>query len=151
MHPDIGHTCIWTPDPPANVSAGSNATFQVFYLGEDNSQEVYYACTDITYVDAITFHEDIPCFNATRSEPGTPSVDQAVNVTTTLPNGTDPHPDLDSKDGLSGPEVAGVVIGPLLAVGLLVGFVFFLWRRKKQSRVTSIQQAEKAGSDVTLH
>lgn len=44
--------------------------------------------------------------------------------------------DLDYKDGLPGAEIAGVVIGPLIAACLLVA---------------SIQQAEKTESDVTLH
>ncbi|KAI5358254.1 hypothetical protein Slin15195_G065810 [Septoria linicola] len=149
---DLGHTCIWTPDPPANVEAGSNATFQVFYVGEE-SEDMYYACTDVTFVDVATFDERIPCFNATRSEPET-STDEAVSVTTTRPDGSDPHPEFSSKDnGLSGGAIAGVVIGSLAGVALIAGAIFFLWRRNKKSKAAatqpSMQQVEKALSETS--
>ncbi|KXS94961.1 hypothetical protein AC578_3837 [Pseudocercospora eumusae] len=81
---DVGHTCILAPNPPTNVTAGSNATFMFFYMEDGGSENSpFWACTDITYVDTAAFDESIPCFNATREDPDV-STDGPVSVTTTL-------------------------------------------------------------------
>ncbi|EFQ26797.1 uncharacterized protein GLRG_02617 [Colletotrichum graminicola M1.001] len=67
---DPGHTCVGVPDPPASVAAGSNATLQIVYRADWDAphNQTFYACADITYVEAAAFRARVPCFNAT--EPG---------------------------------------------------------------------------------
>ena len=149
---DVGHTCILAPNPPTNVTAGSNATFMFFYM-EDGGSETspFWACTDITYVDTAAFDESIPCFNATREDPDV-STDGAVSVTTTAPDGSNPHPEFekDSDNGLSGGAITGAVVGSLAGAALILAGAFFLWRRSKKSKAAvqpSMQQVEKAMSD----
>ncbi|KAF2169143.1 hypothetical protein M409DRAFT_20369 [Zasmidium cellare ATCC 36951] len=150
---DIGHTCITAPDPPTNISAGSNATFMFFYLSEDtNSKEAFYACTDITYVETTAFAERIPCFNATREEPGV-STDAAVDVITTAPDGSDPHPDEDH--GLSRGTIAGAVVGSVLGALAIAALAFLLFRRSKKSKavqqpaMAQTKDVERAESDTS--
>lgn len=148
----LGHTCISAPNPPQNVTAGSNATFMFFYFEEDGGDEAFYACTDITYVEAAAFTESIPCFNATREEPDV-QTDSAVSVTTTAPDGSDPHLEDDGDDGLSVGAIAGAVVGSVLGALAIAALAFFLLRRNKKSKavqpppMVQTKDVERAESD----
>lgn len=67
---DVGHTCVPISNAPTSVSPGENATLQIRYTANfDNPQnETFYACADITFVEARQFTFTVPCFNATEPE-----------------------------------------------------------------------------------
>ncbi|KAK2008342.1 hypothetical protein LZ32DRAFT_685501 [Colletotrichum eremochloae] len=122
---DPGHTCVEIPDPPASVAAGSNATLQIVYRADWDAphNQTFYACADITYVEAAAFRTRIPCFNAT--EPGEDDVAATE------------HPSASSSALGGGGAIAGVVIGAVAGFGLLVGAALFLYRRSQQKKRSS--------------
>lgn len=78
----IGHTCFYMPDQPNSINAGDVATIQVIYQNDDEdgesyesgaevegaTNETYYACSDITFVEESVFDVTdyaLSCFNAT--------------------------------------------------------------------------------------
>ncbi|KAF2462020.1 hypothetical protein BDY21DRAFT_330284 [Lineolata rhizophorae] len=64
---DPGHACYSVPDPPRDVIDGTNATIQLRYTSDfdTDTNETFYACADITYVSSARFDTEIPCFNVT--------------------------------------------------------------------------------------
>ncbi|KAK9246646.1 hypothetical protein V1506DRAFT_534847 [Lipomyces tetrasporus] len=66
---EAGHMCYYVPDQNGTVSAGSNATFQLMYIAEDDgANATHYICADITFVPTGDFNtSSIPCFNVTYS------------------------------------------------------------------------------------
>ncbi|KAK9320440.1 hypothetical protein V1517DRAFT_340736 [Lipomyces orientalis] len=66
---EAGHICYYVPDQNTTVSAGSNATFQLMYVAEDDGVNVtHYVCADVTFVPTGDFNTStIPCFNVTYS------------------------------------------------------------------------------------
>ncbi|TKW49548.1 hypothetical protein CTA1_5573 [Colletotrichum tanaceti] len=136
-----GHTCVDIPDPPSSVAAGGNATLQIIYRADWDAphNQTFYACSDITYVDAATFNTRIPCFNAT--EPG--EDDMAASATASPSPSTSNSASnsggssSSSGNGLSGGAIAGIVIGAVAGVGLLVGAALFFYRRSQQKKRNS--------------
>ncbi|KAK5993745.1 hypothetical protein PT974_07182 [Cladobotryum mycophilum] len=117
---DLGHTCVPIADAPSSVKAGANATLQIRFIADFDKPEnqTFYACADITYVPVSEFDTSIPCFNATQPDP----------------NAGHASPPKKKKSGLSGGAIAGIVIGVLVAVGL-VAAAFFIYGRKQQRLV----------------
>ncbi|KAK4503537.1 hypothetical protein PRZ48_004452 [Zasmidium cellare] len=141
----IGHTCIRAPDPPSNITAGTNATFMLFYQeGDSDSDEAFYACTDVTYIERQAFTTRIPCFNATQEEPEV-DPDPLVGVITTNPDGSDPHPSESHR--LSNGAIAGAIVGSVVGALAIAGLGFFLWRRSKKSKAAR-QPAMSKTKDV---
>ncbi|KAJ4248796.1 hypothetical protein NW762_012634 [Fusarium torreyae] len=145
-----GHSCVEVPDAPSKASAGDNATLQIIYKADWDAphNQTFYACADITFVEASKFKFEIPCFNAT--EPG--DDDKAAGATAD-PSPTATHratssgsseasdDDEDDKSSgskkLSGGAIAGIVIGSVAGVVLIAGAALFLWRRKQQEERNS--------------
>ncbi|KIY03120.1 uncharacterized protein Z520_01587 [Fonsecaea multimorphosa CBS 102226] len=145
---DEGHQCYPVPNPSADIEALSNATLQIQYTSdfEDDRNETYYACADITYVPTSQFTYQVPCFNATvddfnitDSDPGLSSSASASGATAT--SEATGAAELSSSSGLSGGAIAGIVVGTVVGVAAFLGVFFFLWRRSQQKRRLRQQEA----------
>ncbi|KAF9871586.1 gpi anchored protein [Colletotrichum karsti] len=135
-----GHTCVDIPNPPASVAAGGNATLQIIYRADWDAphNQTFYACADITYVEAASFNTRIPCFNATEPgeddlarASGTPAASSSSSASNGGSSGS------GSGNKLSGGAIAGIVIGAVAGVGLLLGAALFLYRRSQQKKRNS--------------
>ncbi|WYZ39089.1 hypothetical protein EsH8_III_001003 [Colletotrichum jinshuiense] len=158
-----GHTCVDLANPPSSVTAGSNATIQIIYRADWDAphNQTFYACADITYVEAANFDTRIPCFNAT--EPGEDDIAATASPSASSTNAASSSGSSSgsgsSKGGLSGGAIAGIVIGAVAGVGLLVGAALFFYRRsqqkKRNSRLARMEENAKrsehwsAGKDST--
>ncbi|KAG8625776.1 hypothetical protein KVT40_006177 [Elsinoe batatas] len=151
---DPGHACFAVPDPPSGTQAGSNATLQIRYTSdfETDKNETFYACADIRYVLTQDFSYNVPCFNASVDDFTLPaaiatpsSSGTAASATTTSSGSAVSSAQAEaSGSGLSGGAIAGVVIGAIAGVALLVGGLLFLWRRKQQqNRNAQIAQSSR--------
>lgn len=147
--PDIdeGHECYPIPNPSADVEAGANATLQIRYTSEfdTNENETYYACADIVYVPTSQFTYQVPCFNATVDDfeivetNGTASASgSAAGASST---GEAPSTSKSSSSGLSGGAIAGIVVGVVVGLIAVVGGLFFMWRHTQQKKRLRQQEA----------
>lgn len=129
---DSGHQCYKIAEVPDTVVAGSNATIQLEYwsnmvneLGGRNQS--FFACADITFVDAADFTAQVPCFNVTSSDFDLP--ESSSTSTAEQPD------DADSKDsssgGLAAGAIAGIVVGVVVASLLVIGSVAFVVFRRR--------------------
>ncbi|RKU46372.1 hypothetical protein DL546_003426 [Coniochaeta pulveracea] len=149
---DPGHTCLHIADPPSNIAPGTNATIQLQYTADFDRPEnqTFYACTDITYVDAADFNSaDVPCFNATTDEdvPAPTSTGTPTNLPGHGDNGppltspteqTSAVPEADTSSGksLSKGAMAGAVVGSVVGFALFVGLgVLFYRERQRKMRL----------------
>ncbi|WQF83301.1 Putative copper acquisition factor BIM1-like domain-containing protein [Colletotrichum destructivum] len=135
-----GHTCVDIPNPPSSVAAGGNATLQIIYRADWDAphNQTFYACSDITYVDAATFNTRIPCFNAT--EPGEDDIAATASPSASASNSASNSGSSSGGGGgggLSGGAIAGIVIGAVAGVGLLVGAALFFYRKSQQKKRNS--------------
>jgi hypothetical protein len=143
-----GHQCYPVPNPSADIEALSNATLQIRYTSdwEDDRNETYYACADVTYVPTSQFTYQVPCFNATvddfdipdsdddsddDSDGGSSSTDSAAGASAT--SGVTEVTE-SSSSGLSGGAIAGIVVGVVVGVAAFLGIFIFWWRRRQQRR-----------------
>ena len=169
---DPGHSCLPVPNPPSDVTEGSNATFRLWYEAspeeEGGRTEDYYACADVTFVPVGAFTESIPCFNVTEEEPKI-STDPNVNVTLTSSGSESSTSDsltasevashvADATDvderknsGLSKGGIAGVVIGCVAAVALIIAsVVLFIRYRRASSEARRAKEAAVSKFDIEL-
>ncbi|KAJ0330624.1 hypothetical protein COL922a_012280 [Colletotrichum nupharicola] len=135
-----GHTCVNIANPPSSVTAGSNATLQIIYKADWDAphNQTFYACADITYVELANFNTRIPCFNAT--EPGEDDLKATASPSASSINSASNSGSGSSSFGskkLSGGAIAGIVIGAVAGVGLLLGAALFFYRRSQQKKRNS--------------
>jgi hypothetical protein len=159
---DEGHQCYPIPNPAADVEAGSNATLQIKYTSDfdTDKNETFYACADITYVPTSQFSVQVPCFNATiddyditdtnDGDDGDESDDSNSSSSTSTASGTaagatstssPSASSSSSSSGLSGGAIAGIVVGVVLGALLAFGGAFYLWRRSQQKKRRRQQEA----------
>ncbi|PNS21013.1 hypothetical protein CAC42_3350 [Sphaceloma murrayae] len=153
---DPGHSCFPVPDPPSGTVAGSNATLQIRYTSdfETDRNETFYACSDIRYVLTTDFNYQVPCFNASVDDfdvpaaTATPSGGNAASATSS-PTGAAVSAQTSTAavsgggSGVSGGAIAGIVVGAIAGVALIAG-ALFLWRRKQQKkRIAMIAQSSR--------
>ncbi|KKY17475.1 gpi anchored protein [Phaeomoniella chlamydospora] len=148
---DPGHECYSVPNPPSSVVSGSNATLQLKYVSDfdTDTNETYYACADITYVPLSEFTEDVLCFNVSTedTEVTTSSVgasgtasstssSTAASATTTTTGTSSANSNASQKSrhngGLSGGAIAGVVVGSVAGAALLALAAVYLWRYRQK-------------------
>lgn len=148
-----GHQCYPVPNPPADIEASRNATLQIRYISdfEEDRNQTFYACADITYVPTSQFTYQVPCFNATVDDFDLPDGDDddsddsnetssasaAGASATSSVSGTSES----SSSGLSGGAIAGIVIGVVVGVGAVLGLLLFMWRRSQQKKRLREQEA----------
>lgn len=174
---DRGHTCVNVADAGSSIAEGDPATLQIKYIADFDSpnNQTFYACADITYVTLSNFESEIPCFNATIPDGDDSDFDHGDLPEFDDPEGEDdsdateddddasdtdeigdiatlsPEPVDMGSSGLSGGEIAGVVVGTLAGVGLIAGVVIFFYRRRQQRTRTARQQISTRGVSWEEH
>lgn len=147
-----GHQCYPLPNPPSEVEAGSNATVQIKYISDfdTDKNQTFYACADITYVPTSAFTAQVPCFNATvddytisdNDSDDDDDDDDTANATTSAGAAGASETaavvtSSKSSSGLSGGAIAGIVVGVVAGVAIFLAAGILLWRRsqlKKRAR-----------------
>jgi hypothetical protein len=150
---DPGHECYALPNPPAEVVAGRNATLQISYVSDfdTDKNQTFYVCADIQYVLIDDFSYQVPCFNVS-TEDGIPAPDDeahdgvdddedAAPSATAVPGSSFGSASGSGGSGLSGGAIAGIVIGAIAGIALILGLIFFLWRTRQQRERLREQQA----------
>ncbi|KAH8801713.1 hypothetical protein F5884DRAFT_525239 [Xylogone sp. PMI_703] len=144
---DPGHQCYKIGAIPDSVSAGTNATIQLEYSAkyatENNGKnESFYACADITFVEASDFTLQVPCFNVTASDfvGGVATTTATQIVAATSQPTSNPASDSNTQasssssgSGLSGGAKAGIAVGTILGSFAIVGVAAFVLLRKRKS------------------
>ncbi|KAJ9638477.1 hypothetical protein H2204_004247 [Knufia peltigerae] len=137
---DEGHQCFPIVNPPADVETGSNATLQIKYVSDfdTDKNETFYACSDITYIPTSQFTYQVPCFNATIEDFNITEPSSSASGTAAGASATAPAPSQSSRSsssGLSGGAIAGIVVGVVAGVGSIAGILlFFFWRRSARNK-----------------
>ncbi|EKD19466.1 uncharacterized protein L3040_002658 [Drepanopeziza brunnea f. sp. 'multigermtubi'] len=133
-----GHQCYSVSTAPT-ATPGSNATIQLEYWADDSgTQESFFACADVTFVEAATFSLEVPCFNVTEDEfmpvdPASPTTPATTTPVDTLVSADKDDNDDDDDDGLSTGAKAGIAVGAIAGALLLAAAAFFLIRRKRSA------------------
>ncbi|KAK0610963.1 hypothetical protein B0T14DRAFT_500153 [Immersiella caudata] len=136
---DFEHVCIPMP-ALTGAQAGQNATLQLKYVAEwvdphhshkrhTETNETFYSCADVTFVEQAQFSFEIPCFNATAEEHGDHDEDHGHE------DDHDHDHDHDHDDGLSKEAIAGIVIGCVAAVAAIGLIGFYLYRKDRREKL----------------
>lgn len=145
-----GHQCYPIPNPSADVEAFANATLQIRYTSdfEDNQNETYYACADITYVPTSQFTYQVPCFNATSDDydisdnnDGGANSSSTASAAGASATSSVPETSESGSSDLSGGAIAGIVVGVVVGVAAILGAFIFMWRRRQQKKRLRQQEA----------
>ncbi|KAK8199776.1 hypothetical protein HDK77DRAFT_210567 [Phyllosticta capitalensis] len=143
-----GHECYKLDSLPSNLTAGTNATIQLEYWADYDSDknQTFYACADITFVETADFSAQVPCFNVTASDFGSSST-ATSSATSSASGGT-------SKSSLSGGDKAGIAVGSIVGGFAIIGAgLFWFLRKKRQSKspapVSMTLDKEEAGSTLS--
>ncbi|OQE16284.1 hypothetical protein PENFLA_c028G08518 [Penicillium flavigenum] len=135
---DPGHECYSVPNPSIDVEEGMNATFQIKYTSDfdTDKNETYYACADVTYIPASKFTYQVPCFNVTSDEFTEVTTTTASGPTATAKSDTakDSGTTTEKSSGLSGGAIAGIVVGSVAGLGLGIALLFFYRRLLQKYR-----------------
>ncbi|CAG9954036.1 unnamed protein product [Clonostachys rosea f. rosea IK726] len=159
---ELGHTCVPVGDIPDYVKSGDFATFQIKYIADFDKPEnqTFYACADVKFVEEKAFTISIPCFNATEpdaDDEAGPGFDFHSSVSSTAAptstatgssnSGSDSSKDGSSSSGgggLSKGAIAGIVVGSVAGVAIILLAAIFLYRRRLQkNRVVRQQKFEQ--------
>ncbi|KAE8153538.1 hypothetical protein BDV25DRAFT_136831 [Aspergillus avenaceus] len=150
-----GHECYPVPNPSADIEQGMNATFQIKYTSDfdTDKNETYYACADVTYVPASIFTYQVPCFNVTVDEFTAATTTATAGPTATADSSSskdnsakdDSAESKSSSSGLSGGAIAGIVVGCVAAVIILA--LAFGYRRLLQKYRSLRQKASVRNVD----
>ncbi|KAL4883410.1 hypothetical protein BJY04DRAFT_25502 [Aspergillus karnatakaensis] len=169
---DPGHMCYGVPNPGVDTEAGMNATFQIRYTAdfETDKNETYYACADVTYVPASQFTFQVPCFNATTEEfdlgdddddedssSNSGSGSSSNNNNNAGSSGSNSNSNSEETSsgggggGLSGGAIAGIVVGAVAALAialvLLFGYRRLLQKYRTMRQNTSPRNVDWAAQD----
>ncbi|KAE8356144.1 hypothetical protein BDV28DRAFT_145487 [Aspergillus coremiiformis] len=150
---DPGHQCYPVPNQSIDVEEGRNATFQIKYTSEFDTDrnETYYACADVRYVAVSKFTTQVPCFNVTANEfTATTTTTAAIDATATVgssgSSSKDSNTSAKSSPGLSGGAIAGIVVGCVTGVVFVIA-VLFGYRRFLQKYRSYRQKASMRNVD----
>lgn len=142
---EYSHVCIDLRNMPSSASAGQNATIRLQYVAEyidpDHSHskrhmpvnETFFSCTDVTLVDANDFDYEIPCFNSTGDFDSQGDHGHSHD-------GDDHHDEESSSSssgggsGLSGGDIAGIVIGSIVGVAVIATALWYFIRRDRREK-----------------
>ncbi|KAL2819205.1 hypothetical protein BJX63DRAFT_31587 [Aspergillus granulosus] len=160
---DEGHTCYAVPNPGVDTEEGMNATFQIKYTAdfETDKNETYYACADVTYVAASKFTYQVPCFNATVDEFTLTDSDDDDSSSSNNSNSNSDSASSGSSietgssggggGGLSGGAIAGIVVGAVAALAialvLLFGYRRLLQKYRGLRQKTSVRNVDWAADE----
>ncbi|KAI1808389.1 hypothetical protein F4811DRAFT_295507 [Daldinia bambusicola] len=138
-----GHQCYKIADIPSTVSVGTNATIQLEYWSNVDNElngrnQTFYACADITFVEAADMTIQPPCFNVTATdfESGdSPSPSTPAASTTNAVSDSNVAPSSGSAgDGLSSGAKAGIAVGVIVASLAVVGVIAFVLLRRRRTQ-----------------
>ncbi|KAF2014867.1 hypothetical protein BU24DRAFT_423773 [Aaosphaeria arxii CBS 175.79] len=141
---DPGHQC-YKLNQIEGKTTGDNATIQMEYWAEfegenDGKNQSFFACADVTFVQAKDFTTQVPCFNVTSEEfiEPTPSASPSASATgsSSGASSTSGVPAESGKGssggGLSTGAKAGIAVGAIVGgLGLIGAIAFFVFRRGK--------------------
>ncbi|KAH6611392.1 wsc2 glucoamylase iii alpha-1 [Trichoderma cornu-damae] len=152
----VGMSCISVPDAFSFVEAGDRATLQLRYFSDYDTptNQSFFACADITYVDPSDILFPFPCLNTTAPDPDLDKKPVSQTPTGTKPKGRtkfteEPEPTGDGwspgkRTGLSKAAIAGISIGSAVPVtGVMVG-IWLLVHRRKERRADAERRKEEA-------
>ncbi|KAK8007434.1 diphenol oxidase [Apiospora arundinis] len=141
-----GHQCYKIAPIPESVKAGSNATIQLEYWASDpkeqgGAKQSFFACADVTFVEAKDFTLSVPCFNVTASDfslPGPsgtaqPKTPAGESGAATVPSSS------SSTGGLTSGEKAGIAVGTIVGSFGIVGILAFMLLRKKRAQPADVE------------
>ncbi|CAK7200103.1 hypothetical protein SEUCBS139899_002792 [Sporothrix eucalyptigena] len=172
-----GHQCYKIDPIPSSIKAGSNATIQLqywaVYEGENNNQnETFFACADITFVDDDDFTGSVPCFNVTASEfdsegsSTTTTAGSAATATTTSTStaagagqttaasssdSTSSDSTTTHKSGLSAGAKAGIAVGSIAGAAAIAALAIFMYARKRRTGYLERRRASKINAPIPLN
>ncbi|KAJ5155246.1 hypothetical protein N7492_008049 [Penicillium capsulatum] len=135
-----GHECYSISHPPSNITAGLNATLQLSHLStfDTDENQTFYACADITYVELSSFTAHPLCFNVSVTDNSTSNSNSNSST-----NNFSANP---SSSGLSGEQIAGIVVGSLAGAALIAAALFLLWsrhqRKVQRDKVIAIRMSD---------
>lgn len=150
---DPGHSC-YKLNQLEGITSGTNATIQLEYWaefeGENNgNNQSFFACSDVTFVEAKDFTLQVPCFNVTSDDFNAPTptskpTSVSTGLSSTAPaNNESPVNSEPSSGGLSGGAKAGIAVGAVIGGLLLFGaLAFFLYRKGKLAGIRRRQAYE---------
>ncbi|EMR71354.1 gpi anchored protein [Eutypa lata UCREL1] len=157
-----GHQCYKVADIPDTVESGTNATIQLEYWSNMDNElggrnQSFFACADITFVEATSFDIQVPCFNVTSSDFNLPESSSTASATavpsatggaaTTESTSASDSSSSSSNDfgsGLSSGAKAGVAVGVIVVSLAIVGGIAFVVLRRR--RTPSAAGQEEAGA-----
>lgn len=151
---DFSHVCLDLPSLGLDSEAGTNATIQLRYVAEyidpdhDHRRvkrhmpvnETFYACADVMLVREEAFTFDIPCFNTTaEADDDHHDDDDDDDHEHSHEHEGDDDEDEDDDDhegdsGLSGADIAGIVVGSVVGVAVIATVAWYLWRRDRREK-----------------
>ncbi|KAI1748984.1 hypothetical protein F4782DRAFT_515301 [Xylaria castorea] len=155
---ESGHQCYKVADIPDSVVAGSDATIQLEYWSNIDNElggrnQSFFACADITFVEAAAFTAQVPCFNVTTSDFNLP--ESSSTATTYKPNNTGAADTADpdtshssSPEGLTTGATAGIAVGVIVASLLVIGVVAFFVLRKRGKQTTDRENQSSQAKDM---
>ncbi|KAI0415243.1 hypothetical protein F5X98DRAFT_229930 [Xylaria grammica] len=152
---ESGHQCYKIDDVPSTVAAGSNATIQLEYWSNMDNElggrnQTFYACADITFVEAADFSVQVPCFNVTSSDFNLPESSSTPSADTPEDTGA-ASSSSNSDGGLTTGAIAGIAVGVVVASLLVIGAVAFVVFRRRNSQAPDNENrpsATKAMAEV---
>ncbi|KAF2179499.1 hypothetical protein K469DRAFT_753887 [Zopfia rhizophila CBS 207.26] len=150
-----GHQCYKIGEIPSTVGPGANATIQLEYWaefeGENNgNNQSFFACADVTFVEATDFKDQVPCFNVTSDDFNAPtpstsasgSMPTASNLSATSP-ASSLAASSSSGGGPSAGAKAGIAVGSIVGAAAIIGAIAFLvLRRRKSAQKSKADQYE---------
>ncbi|KAI0551717.1 hypothetical protein F4679DRAFT_122675 [Xylaria curta] len=146
---ESGHQCYKVADIPDSVVAGSNATIQLEYwsnmddeLGGHNQS--FFACADITFVEAADFTAQVPCFNITADDFNSPEPSSPAANDTGDADNSNPSP----SGKLSTGATAGIAVGVILTSLLIIGVAAFAILRKRGKHAINNEAQSSQAKDV---
>ncbi|ERT00457.1 hypothetical protein HMPREF1624_03830 [Sporothrix schenckii ATCC 58251] len=159
-----GHQCYKIDPVPPSTTAGTNATIQLqywaVYEGENNNQnQTFYACADVTFVEDADIVGSVPCFNVTASDfssEGSSSTISAGSGATTGPTGpgvgSSAAPTTASEtSGLAAGAKAGIAVGSIAGVAALAALGVFVYARKRHTGYLERRRASKMNAPIPLN
>ncbi|KAI1111637.1 hypothetical protein F5Y14DRAFT_464404 [Nemania sp. NC0429] len=141
---DSGHQCYKVADIPNTVTAGSNATIQLEYWSNMDNElggrnQSFFACADITFVEAANLRTQIPCFNVTSDDFNSPEPSSTGTAGQSDDTSTTGTSSSNSSGGLSTGAIAGITVGVIVASLSVIGAVAFVVFRRRSSRTTDYE------------
>ncbi|CAN8098348.1 unnamed protein product [Discula destructiva] len=146
-----GHQCYKIDTLPSTVTAGSNATIQLEYWSDyedenGGNNQTFYACADVTFVEAADFSVQVPCFNVTAVDFDSGDATATATAITTA-TATAAASSSSGSNSLSKGAIAGIAVGTIVGSLAIVGaFAFILLKKRRSANAASAstQQPEMA-------